>query len=550
MFGGPTVGASGSIDLFALDGSNGFRLDGVNDEDYAGYSVSAAGDLNGDSFDDIVIGAPGDQHETNQNGLTYVVFGGADIGAGTGTFTFATDVGSELTDLTGEDDEQEQVELSFAFPFLGTTYSTLFVSTNGYVNLGADAFLGFSPDEPELLGSSAPVIAPFWSDVDLSSMGEVLVEDSGSSALITWNAVGSNENELAPFTFQLELRADGSITFSYDGISNIIKNLGTNLVVGFTEGDGAANPGETDFSAASQFSAGASGTIFEIFRQGDAGFDHDRTNITFTPTAAGDFSASTAGGGGRIDLAALDGSDGFRFEGRDYGDEAGSSVSGAGDINDDGFADLLIGAPDADHPENEDAGEAFVIFGGPNVGGDGRPVMDPNVFDGSTGFTIHGIDENDESGTSVSGAGDVNGDGFADLLIGAPRADTDDNERFDTGESYIVFGGASLSVLDAADGTMDGNINLSELDGTNGFVLNGIDSFDNSGFAVSSAGDINGDGFDDFIIGARRADFPEAYNAGESYVVFGGLGIGAGGSIDLVSLDGSKGFVLAGINAA
>ena len=81
----------------------------------------------------------------------------------------------------------------------------------------------------------------------------------------------------------------------------------------------------------------------------------------------------------------------------------------------------------------------------------------------------------------------MNGDGFDDILIGARDADPNGN----AGESYIVFGKA---------GGFDGSFDLSSLEGSNGFVLNGIDEFDISGFSVSSAGDFNGDGFDDILI--------------------------------------------------
>jgi hypothetical protein len=69
-------------------------------------------------------------------------------------------------------------------------------------------------------------------------------------------------------------------------------------------------------------------------------------------------------------------------------------------------------------------------------------------------------------------------------------------------------------------------------------VLNGIDAGDRSGASVSSAGDVNGDGVDDVIIGAYGADPNGQSSAGESYVVFGGPGVGAGGSLDLSSLNG------------
>ena len=86
--------------------------------------------------------------------------------------------------------------------------------------------------------------------------------------------------------------------------------------------------------------------------------------------------------------------------------------------------------------------------------------------------------------------------------------------------------------------------NLSDLNGSNGFAINGIGAFDRSG-SVSSAGDVNGDGFDDVIIGAAFADPNGISFAGQSYVVFGSnSGFGAG--LDLSTLNGSKGFAING----
>ena len=98
------------------------------------------------------------------------------------------------------------------------------------------------------------------------------------------------------------------------------------------------------------------------------------------------------------------------------------------------------------------------------------------------------------SGISVSGAGDINGDGVADLIIGADIL-RDPNGNSTAGESYVVFGGSGVGST--------GSINLSGLSGTDGFVLNGVDASDYSGRSVSGAGDINGDGVDDLIIGAK-----------------------------------------------
>ena len=118
----------------------------------------------------------------------------------------------------------------------------------------------------------------------------------------------------------------------------------------------------------------------------------------------------------------------------------------------------------------------------------------------------------------MSGAGDVNGDGIDDLIIGASGADP--NGVNVAGEGYVVFGRTTgfpatfelRSLFPAAGG-----------DGTAGFVLKGAHTgfIGESGFSVSNAGDVNGDGIDDLIIGAQFADRRGATDAGQSYVVFG-----------------------------
>jgi len=159
-------------------------------------------------------------------------------------------------------------------------------------------------------------------------------------------------------------------------------------------------------------------------------------------------------------LGDLDGANGFVLEGIDVDDNSAWSVSNAGDVDGDGYDDILIGAIEADLGGDEQAGETYVVFG--KASGFTASV-DLGVLDGSDGFVLEGIDVYHESGWSVSTAGDVNGDGYADILIGAYLADP--NGR-NSGETYVVFG---------KSGSFTASMDLGALDGTNGFVLEGID---------------------------------------------------------------------------
>jgi hypothetical protein len=138
------------------------------------------------------------------------------------------------------------------------------------------------------------------------------------------------------------------------------------------------------------------------------------------------------------------------------------------------------------------------------------------VAAGTGGFVIHGQDQGDRAGYSVASAGDINGDGFDDLIIGAPYGASTSNALYGAGDSYVVFGRASgwgapidLATVAAGNG---------------GFVIHGWSYADDSGTSVASAGDINGDGFADLIIGAPGGDGVTGISndvRGESYVIFG-----------------------------
>ena len=214
-------------------------------------------------------------------------------------------------------------------------------------------------------------------------------------------------------------------------------------------------------------------------------------------------------------------------------EQSGSSVSNAGDINGDGFDDVIVGAVGATH-NGDRSGSSYVVFGKAS-GFDA--TLNLSSLDGNNGFRLDGV-AYDFSGISVSDAGDVNGDGFDDLIVGAPGANIESGTT-NYGATYVIFGKPA-----GFDATLD----LSNLDGNNGFRLDGGNLRDDSGASVSSAGDINGDGFDDVIIGDPSPLF-YGYYFGTSYVVFGKAG-GFDATSHLSSLDGSNGFRMDGKGAS
>ena len=230
-----------------------------------------------------------------------------------------------------------------------------------------------------------------------------------------------------------------------------------------------------------------------------------------------------------IDTTTLSSGDGFLIVGDAESDQAGYSVSDAGDINGDGIDDFIVGASRGDDGGSA-AGEAYIVFG---QAGATRPTIDLTFLSAlGQGFIIRGDDANDQLSSSVSNAGDVNGDGIDDLIIGAPYGD---NGGSNAGEAYVIFGQAGATRTD---------IDLTTLAATDGFVIQGDVASDLAGFSVSGAGDINGDGFDDVIVGAifGNAGGPDT---GAAYVIFGQAGA-TRASIDLSSLAASDGFAVIG----
>ncbi len=195
-----------------------------------------------------------------------------------------------------------------------------------------------------------------------------------------------------------------------------------------------------------------------------------------------------------IELSSLKSNDGFTVNGIGGNDHAGGSVS-SGDINGDGIADLIVGAHRGDSGVLRAAGQAYVVYGNRA----GFPSsLELSKLNGADGFSVNGIAKGDTAGTSVA-SGDMNGDGIADLILGAVNASPAGKKS--AGQAYVVYGNRA---------GFSSSLELSKLNGSNGFIVNGGSAGVYVGSSVSS-GDINGDGLADLIVGAGGKGVYVAY---------------------------------------
>lgn len=281
--------------------------------------------------------------------------------------------------------------------------------------------------------------------------------------------------------------------------------LGTSVAtVGDVDGDGKpdfiigvplASPGGLAAAGSAFIYSGATGALL-YQKDGGAAGDNLGTSVAGAGDVDGDGTpdfiigaplASPFGLNGAGSAYVYSGATGallYQYNGIESGDRMGFSAAGAGDVNGDGRADFIIGAFDAAPGAIGSAGSAF-------------------VYSGLTGLLIYQKDggaTNENLGYSVAGAGDVNGDGSADFIVGAWTASP--GGAAGAGSAY-VYSGATGGLLYQKDGGAAG---------------------DNLGVSVASAGDVDGDGRPDFIVGAWLADPGGSTNAGSAYVYSGATG--------------------------
>ena len=428
-------GFDASIDLSSLNIRDGFRIDGESAYDYIGSSVSSAGDVNGDGYDDIIIGADAADPNGRDSGSTYVVFGKS------GNFTSNIDLSSlNIRDGFRIDGERAYDNSGYSVSSAGD------VNGDGY----DDIIIGAYHADPNGSNSGATYVIfgdenGFASDINLSDIA----------------------------------RGDGSVGFRLDG-ERAHDNSGYSVSsAGDVNGDGYDD-------------------IIIGARLADLnGYEYDSGSSYVVFGKENGFDAT-------MNLSELDGRDGFRINGERAYDRSGTSVSSAGDVNGDGYDDVIIGAPKA-NPNGNDSGSSYVVFGKASGFDATIELSAIATGNGSAGFRINGENREDGSGYFISSAGDFNGDGYDDIIIGTWDVDRNGSN---SGASYVVFGKA---------GGFRGTMNLSDIatgNGRDGFRIDGERASDNSGWSVASAGDVNHDGYDDIIIGLYST-------TGRSYVIYG-----------------------------
>lgn len=528
--------SAASILLSDISGATGFQILGepAPNDDRFGSSMRTAGDVNGDGFEDVIIGANEQNDDVEpfvdmNSGAVYVLFGKSS----------GVSYPSDVNNLQPGD----------GFRILGTDRSDTGTAVSGAGDINGDGFDDLVVAAPSYsMGaiSNNPIASSYVifgkannTDVQISSI------DAGASDSVGFRLTGfesTNFNARDSIATGGDINGDGydDVVFGapktrVDGVYGVgaayvvfgksagFSNLditdinGTN---GFSFTDSARGYSSTAAYVGAAVSLGGdvNGDGFDDLVVGAPGQNKYRASGEYDGEAYVVFGRSSFSSTPTIQANTLNGTNGFVATGL-VGQQArtGFSVSSGGDVNGDGIDDFVVGAPGDGYGYGSADGRAYVVFGKTNLASSGTLGLES--LSGSNGFVLRG-ETADLAGSSVSITGDINGDGFDDIAVGAPSVDQDVPSPPPTnGKAYVIFGSSSITVPGS----------LGDLNGVNGFSLSG--STDNyAGRTVAIGGDLNGDGFDELLIGEPGA------SRGKVYFLFGtdfGLNNGVSGDGEL-----------------
>ena len=458
-----------NLDLSSiLSTEEGFNVFGHNGGDGLGVSVTSAGDINNDGYDDIIIGAlradPGGRENA---GKAYVIYGN----------TTLSDIDLSVTD---------------------TSSSSYFSPDKGFMVLGTNSF-----DQLGISVSSA-------GDINNDSYDDIII---GAESANPGGRVRAGEAYVIygnTTLSDIDLSITDTTSPNYFDFTKGFKVLGDQNDDRL--GRSVSKVGDVNNDSYDDIIIGAyQATPGGRFRAGEAYVIYGNTTLSDIDLSITDTTSPSY----------FSFNKGFSVLGDNNLDGLGISVSDAGDVNNDGYNDIIVGAYQADPGGRSAAGEAYVIYGNTTLSDIDLSITDttlPSYFSFNKGFSVLGDSPIDLLGFSVSGARDVNNDGYDDIIIGAFTASP--GGRTQAGEAYVIYGNATLSDIDlSVTDTTAPNYFSSD----KGFSVLGGRLGDQLGIAVNSIGDVNNDGYDDVIIGALNADPGGRTDAGEAYVISGAV---------------------------